>query len=245
MSAAGAPVAFYGGGLGDRLVSPEVYPPLIQRFLADEEAALERACRGMDLLVEVGCMDGRSMDWAVERGLAYLGIDVVERYIAEARERALRRGLSESRCRFLVGASERLPELVDPASFGARPEATLLFFPFNSFGNMDDAAEVLKGVLGTGLPFLISSYPVTPEANACRESYYRNCRYRDLSMVRDDRGVIFLSPDGLRTFAYDETYLLGLCRELGLPSAAVSFSAIGIAYADPRTAERLRAPEPR
>lgn len=245
MSAASAPAGFYGGGLGDRLVSPDVYPPLIHKFLVDEEAALERACRGQELLVEVGCMDGRSMDWAVERGLAYLGIDVVERYILEARERALRRGLSESRCRFSVGASERLPALVDPASFGARPEATLLFFPFNSFGNMDDAAEVLEGVRGTGLPFLISTYPVTSEANACRESYYRNCRYRDLSVVRDGRGVVFLSPDGLRTFAYDEIYLLGLCRELGLPCAAVPFSEIGVAYADPRTAARLRAAQTR
>ncbi|HEX2211179.1 MAG TPA: class I SAM-dependent methyltransferase [Longimicrobium sp.] len=231
---------FFEEGAGDRLMDPACHPPAITEFLAAEQQMLSDVADCVDVLVEVGCMDGRNLGWAVAHGKRYLGVDLVQRHIATARRAAEERGLCDD-VRFVAGDARRIDTVVEPALRDLAGARALLFFPFNSFGTMPGPSRALRSIHASGLPFFISSYQPTALATACRASYYQRCGYRALAVSEDARGVWFTSPEGLRSVAYDPRYLLGLCTASGLSAAPVSWAKINQAYATPELAARWEA----
>ncbi|MFF5265349.1 hypothetical protein ACFY4C_41245 [Actinomadura viridis] len=227
---------FYAGGAGDRLVDPDLYPPRIHELVGEEAGLLDALLPGLGRLVEVGSMEGLHLDWAVARRTGYLGLDIVERYVRAGRRRVADLGLPPGRYGFRVCGAEHIARL------GLSPEGgDLAFFPFNSFGNITDLAGAVNGLAAARLPFVISSYRVSAEATRHREEYYRACRYRDVAVERDDRGVRFTSPDGLDTIAYDPAFLVEVFAARGIEVRPVEFGEIGLAYCTPGLAAPLRA----
>ena len=230
---------FYESGKGDRLIDPLLFPEEIKQFLLGEKRMLEALAGSFDLLVEVGSMYGRYLKWAIENGKRYFGIDVVERYIEAGKKVVLDSQLDPIEYRFVLGKAENIAELVKPDELGVKPNQCILFFPFNSFGNMDDPLAVIRGIRKSGLPFLISTYGTSKEINICREKYYRNCGYSEIISIQDEKGVRFVSPDGLSSIAYHPNYLQNLLINNGLKTTVIPFSKIGIAFTLPKLARRI------
>jgi hypothetical protein len=218
---------FYASGLGDRLIDSETFPPVIIGFLQGEEAVLRGVAQDVDTLIEVGCMEGRWLEWAVGAGKCYVGIDVVSRYVQECLSKIARMNLDPGRCQCVLGSAAHLETLRSCWGLSVYP---LAFFPFNSFGNMEDPCAVIESLRKSGTPFLISSYDTSAHATACRLEYYANCQYSDLQCIEDDCGVLFHSPDGLHSFAYHEDFLLGEFRKRCLEVEVIPFADIGRIY---------------
>jgi hypothetical protein len=216
--------AFYALGAGDRLIDTSLLPARVQEFLDGELRALARLAPGFDVLVEAGSMHGLHLDWAAGHGKGYVGIDVVERYIEAGRQRVADLNLPAQRYRFMCIGAERLPEVARP------PGAAVAFFPFNSFGNMDDPFAVLDAVAISGLRFLISSYGTDARSTEIRLEYYKACGFTELEMREDFQGVRFTTPGGLNTIAFHKDYLLGRMAERGLDGSAITLSGFGQLY---------------
>jgi len=222
---------FYESGLGDRLIDPLFFPESIKDFLDSEQQLLESLKRSIDLLIEVGCMQGRYLEWAIEHKKHYLGLDVVRRYINNGIQRVNNLGSSICNYKFVLGGAEKIASLVKPKDWEVKPKRCLLLFPFNSFGNIPDPKPTVRSLAKSNLPFLISSYQTSKKATACRERYYRNCGYRKLRMVKNKNSVCFVSPDGLHSIAYHPRYLQDLFMTNGIRAKAIPFSRMGMLYA--------------
>lgn len=218
-----APASFYDTGPGDQLADEKRYTPAIRIFLTEEERLLAAAIGKAELLVEVGCMWGRYLRWAVERGLDYLGLDIVPRYITAGRNAVSRLGLSPERYRFVMTAAEALPRVIT-----GDPSRAFAFFPFNSFGNASHPKGISAALEQVSIPFLISSYSTSRAATESRREYYEAAGMRAICQQRSRFGVTFSSPDGLNSTAYSTSGM----RELfvGIPLRAAHFGGIGIAW---------------
>lgn len=219
---------FYARGAGDLLIDEARYPAAIRDFLRAESELLESISGDFDLLVEAGCMHGRFLDWAQARGKRYLGLDVVPRYVEAGRREAVRRGLSPETYRFACVPAERVHDVLQ--THPIPPTRTLLFFPFNSIGNMDDAGPVISAIARSGAKFLVSSYRSTARASAARREYYERCGYRAIQEGRDPKAVWFRSPDGLRSAAWRPRYFRASCAANRLAVRLQPFAKIGLAY---------------
>ncbi len=216
---------FYSTGCGDALVNPARYPREITRYLAAECALLE-LIPGRHL-VEVGCMQGRYLDYAMDRGLDYLGVDVVARYIEEGRRRVEAHSAPTGRARFALGSATDLHHILNDVSPGT--ESTILF-PFNSFGNCEDPLAVLRSLGRCGRPFLISSYRTSEEATTIREAYYRAAGLRPSCTSIEGVGVCFTAPGGFEAWAYEPQYLSSLATEVELDFSVTPLASVGLAY---------------
>ena len=221
---------FYGNGQGDRLIDPLFYPKSINLFLEDEEKLLKLLAPFFDLLIEVGCMHGRYLCWAIRRKKYYIGIDVVERYIFAGKQRLGELKTPSDQCSFILGNAEDIADIIHPNDLGVDVGRCLAFFPFNSFGNMPNPKPVVKSLAQSGLPFCVSSYRISQKATACRMKYYRNCGYGRIKTLRGRNGVRFSSLDGLNTIAYDPTFLGGVFASNNVDARSMPFSQIGMAY---------------
>lgn len=230
---------FYESGKGDRLIDPLLFPDEIKQFLICERKILETLEDSFDLLVEVGSMYGRYLKWAVENGKCYLGIDIVQRYIEIGKKIILELQLNPDKYKFVLGGAENIADLVKSTEWNVKPSKCLLFFPFNSFGNIESPLVVIGSIKKSSLPFLISTYGTSPEINVCREQYYRNCGYSEIISIQDEKGVRFVSPDGLSSIAYHPNYLQNLLINNGLKTTVIPFSKIGIAFTLPKLARRI------
>jgi hypothetical protein len=221
---------FYESGRGDLLIDEAFYPACIVDFLHAERKLLDILRPDVQLLVEVGCMGGRHLEWAVANNKAYLGLDIVERYVNEGCKVVNERSLPSERYRFVCGAAEDVVSILRAENVTAQMKESLLFFPFNSIGNMTAPSPVLQSLSETRAPFLISSYLTTDEASSCRADYYELCGYKNVRAVNSNDGVRFTSDDGLHSIAYHPDYLLTLAAECGFEMKTMQFSAVGIAY---------------
>jgi hypothetical protein len=206
----------YESGLGDRLADQAYHPKHITKFLHEELRIMNSIEGSKDLLIEVGCMHGLYLDWAIAHKKYYIGIDIVERYIETGRRTVARLGLSNDIYQFIVGDAEDLADVISQQQVPVAHDRCLLFFPFNSFGNMQDAERVITSLKRCEMPFYISSYQTTQFATDCRHEYYTLCGYKDVHYFPTEKGICFLSSDGLHSMAYYPGYLKSLCEVHGL-----------------------------
>jgi hypothetical protein len=239
---------FFETDVAENLMDAAYIPLEVAEFLRQERRIIELLEDSFDLLVEVGCMDGRYLDWAIGRRKRYLGIDIISRHIQAGRRRVAERGESPERYRFVRGDAEEVAALVEPERFGVSRERCRVLFPFNIFGAVTSAGRVLASLRQGRLPFLISSYQTTEYATACRLRYYSNCGCRGIRILRDDKGVCFTTENGLQTTAYHPQYLQRLCGDYGLAVTPVAWGDINMVYLtgeapDGRLLESLARPE--
>lgn len=221
---------FYSNGRGDRLIDPLFYPKGIKLFLENEEKLLVSLAPFFDLLIEVGCMNGRYLSWAMGYKKAYFGLDIVERYIDAGNKRLGKLKTPKAQCQFVLGSAEDIASIIRPDDLGVKTGRCLAFFPFNSFGNMPNPEPVIKSLGESNLPFCISSYRISKKATECRKRYYKNCGYSRIRTSRSRRGVRFSSPDGLSTIAYDPAFLREMFATNNVDVVSMPFSQIGMAY---------------
>ncbi len=226
-------MSFYDCGLGDRLVEDGMYPTEIKEFLVEEALLLERVESSFDLLVEVGCMQGRYLEWSIAHSKRYVGIDLVTRYIEAGIERAHELGLSASTCQFVVGDAEKLDDIVTPELLGNKQSKALLFFPFNSFGNIESYSAVIGSIKRCASPFCISTYTTSPLSLMTRLNYFSACQYAGLNVRDDNQGTLFSTKSGLHSMAYHPHFLLSELAQANLAAETIQFAQIGIAYLTP------------
>jgi hypothetical protein len=230
---------FYGSGKGDHLIDSYFFPKEIKQFLAEERRILGSLKGSFDFLIEIGSTHGCYLKWAVKNDKHYLGVDIVQRYIKVGRRVILDLQLDTDKYKFVLGGAEKITDLITLDGRDIEPNRCLLFFPFNSFGNMEDPLVVIKSIKASGIPFLISTYSTNQEASIYRERYYKNCGYFDIFKIRDEKGVRFVSSDGLSTIAYHSDYIQEIFISINLNVTIFHFSKIGVAFASPEIANNI------
>lgn len=222
-------IDFYDSGSGTLLIKEQNYPPSIRDYLRKESAQLAKLCADSTcLLVEVGCMDGRYLNWAVARNIRYLGIDVVPSYVRSAREKIDSMGLDISRYRVVCASAENIHDII--CSCCLPQDQIMVLFPFNCFGNMDDIRSVVRSISMTNANFLISTYKTDKFASHERFKYYTNCKYKNLRRIKHLFGVRFVSDEGMDTTSYDSRFLMRLFGSYGIDVKVESIGDIGIGY---------------
>ncbi|XOU94692.1 MAG: methyltransferase domain-containing protein [Candidatus Kerfeldbacteria bacterium] len=221
---------FYANGLGDQLIDESCYPQSIKDFLRDEEAYLTIISSSFDILVEVGCMHGRYLDWTVKNGKKYIGIDPVKRYITVGKNSVSSLELDPEDYKFILGSAEDLPLLLSDVLSNQSKGRVLLLFPFNCIGNMSDLSAVLKSVHDTGFSYLISTYNTDSYANYCRMEYYQQCGFKMIKMDLKSEGILFTSVDDLHTIAYHINYFQSQCDHVNLGCVPIILSNLLVMY---------------
>ncbi|MBR0764487.1 hypothetical protein [Bradyrhizobium japonicum] len=220
----------YASGLGDRLIDAARYPSDIQAFLISELTLLGTFVDKFSRLVEVGAMEGRHLDWAIEHNKEYLGIDATKKFVDTGTKGMRARGLDRNRYCLLHGRAEELHHLAQLRDRGRSP---LIFFPFNSIGNMEVLSEVLRSLAELRYPFFISTYTTSSESTLARSTYYENCGFDGLSQRTDDKSILFQSNDGLSSKAFRQEFFLETCSNVSLAVRSVALGRIGVAYISP------------
>src|SRR3979411_1024957 len=124
-------------------------------------------------------MKGRHAEQALRAGKNYIGIDIEPSYVEAAstwltcEERAGRYAKA-----FTLDATG-LTSLrrMCPANILAN---SLIFLPFNSFGNMAQPLEVLNSLAEFGEAYLISTYDTSARTTEARKAYYAAVNYDEL-----------------------------------------------------------------
>jgi len=220
---------FYSSGLGDSLVDETKYPDEIISYLSLEQELVSSLVGRFDVIVEVGCMNGRYLNWAMRKGKKYLGVDIVERYVKDGQERASRL-LPKGSFRVEICDATLIHLIPEEKGWISKNNKTLLLFPFNSFGNMSKYELVINSLFESRYPFVICSYLTNKYSTFARQQYYENCGYSNVKRIIDHRGVRFLSDDGLDTVAYEPKYVEHIFRKKGIEIKTIVFSGIGVAY---------------
>src|ERR1700733_13886493 len=144
---------FYVSGLGERLIDPMNLTPEIILFFQEEENILNSLLDQIDLLVEVGCMNGLHLNWAIKHEKKYIGVDFVPWYVELGREHVQQYSVSHENYQFFCGNAENTGDFIHPEHLGVERASTLLFFPFNSFGSISSIEKVLTSIRESNLPF--------------------------------------------------------------------------------------------
>jgi len=204
--------AFYAHRGGARMFDALHHTPEVAAYLGAELDPLADA-PDFDHLVEIGCGSGLHLDWAVERGLHYDGLDLVAQLVDEGRARLaeLARPHDHARHRrFHLGSAEDLGTLWSTAGLEGRHHGAILAFPFNCAGSLARPETALGAAARTQARIYISVFAASRPATACRLAYYARCGYAALATTDTEHGVLVTSLEGLRSFAYHERHLVEL-----------------------------------
>ncbi|VVC04646.1 B12 binding domain protein [Candidatus Burarchaeum australiense] len=221
---------------GLKLIDSANYPKEISSFLQGEGRVISKLIANgeYDTLVEVGAMDsGFFLSQALKRGASYVGIDLVPSLIEKLDDRImdLRGNVQFSpgqRVEAHVGNVLDMPSISNQLSL--LPHSSLVSFPFNSFGNIPEAAEAISKVAKAGMDLVIFTYTTDARSMQVRTDYYANCNYAHIESEHTPAGVLFHSEDGLWSYAYDEGFIHGLMERNGYEASTIRFGDIGVAY---------------
>jgi hypothetical protein len=222
---------FYGSGLGNRLIDTCNYPREITNYLSAEYDFIMEQLKNFEVLIEVGCMQGRCLEQAVKANKFYIGIDIVEQYIEEAILRANSLSIDPDKYTFLCLSATNLHNVLDltkPGKF--RRKEALIVFPFNSFGNIENIDEVLLSLNKSGIDFFISTYKTDRFTTNVRRKYYHKCNYINIQESSESSGVRFTSDEGLNTIAYSKSWLSSRFSDKGMQVQAIELDMVGIGY---------------
>ena len=225
-----AVLRFYASNGGARMLDDALLTPAMRSYLDGEAETLARE-PALEHLFEVGCGDGRHLAWACERGLGYDGLDIVPWLVEQGRAALGAMTPAPVRQRLHVGTAEALASVWAAQGLAARRASTLVFFPFNCFGNVSRPARVAEAIAATGARVFLSVLSPSAESTARRREYYAQVGYTALAQHETERGVLFTSAEGLWSFAYHLAFLEPLLGEVGYAlDRAVSFTPIADGY---------------
>jgi hypothetical protein len=219
-------VPFFAGRAAERLVGEGGVTPMIERYLAQDQAAVARLAEGKRVLVDVGCSAGRYLHLAIGLGIDYLGVDISSNLVAQGRLRVERHGISPDRYRFVPGDAGDLSGVLAGAGLDIPSRDTIVIFGFSALSALDDLDSVAESLRRLDLPFAATLYETTTAATAMRLDYYRHCGLGPVTIEHDDRGV-WLRTIGYRTLAPRRSYLIELFQRHGLNVRIEPMSELG------------------
>jgi hypothetical protein len=225
-----AVLRFYANNGGARMLDDELLTPAMRAYVHGEVEPLA-AEPALEHLFEVGCGHGRHLAWARERGLGYDGLDIVPWLVEKGRAALGAMAQAPQRCNLHVGTAEELATVWAAQGLAARSAATIVFFPFNCFGNVARPERVAEAVAATGARVFLSVLTPSPESTARRHEYYAGVGYTALQQRETERGVLFTSAEGLWSFAYHLSFLEHVLGVVGYTLArAVAMGPIAAGY---------------
>jgi len=203
--------SFYGEDRGWHMFDGDRVTREVGSYLTAEADSLHALLDAgdYDQLVEVGCGYGRYLDWALSRGLSYVGVDIVPWMIkvAELRLTAARAKYQAPRCSVFVHEAEKLSSLKILRRPG-RPVKALIFFPFNCFGNVSKIDKVIDSLSDLEADCAISTFKIDAVSTKARKEYYEACGYKNLNTRIVRTGLLFNSDEGFHAMAYNHSFLV-------------------------------------
>ncbi|KYF89469.1 hypothetical protein BE18_52370 [Sorangium cellulosum] len=225
-----AVLQFYASNGGARMFVDAHLTPAVRAYLEAEAQPL-RDEPALEHLFEIGCGYGRYLLWALAEGLHYDGLDMVPWLVEMGRSRLRESAPSPLRRKLHVGSAEHLVALWAAEGLAPRRDVTVLFFPFNCFGSLARPERVVRSIAATGARVFLSGFATSAEATRHRRAYYEQNGYAALDASVTDRGVLFTSAEGLRSFAYDRGHLERMFASAGYALArAFAIGPIAAGY---------------
>ena len=129
-------------------------------------------------------------------------------------------------------ALELSAENLESLFTGREIDNPVLIFPFNCFGNMANFEEVAGVLARLKRQFVIFSYGNDEQSDTAREKYYKNCGYKNVTMMKNDQGHRFVSPEGLNTIAYNKGFLTSFFKLKGVELLSGNFGGCGVYYSN-------------
>lgn len=222
----------YEDSIGSNLLNPENYPTEVKNYLEEEKMHVTKSIKssGKRLLMEIGCFDATYLRWCYKNNIKYVGLDIVEKYIAEGKRRANFFGISENGYELIrFDACDLISIAEKSILFNQFNKAeVLILFPFNCLGNIQEVDRVIQCLHSLKIDFIISNFNTNDFTNSVRLIYYENCGYTLLAMNKENNGVRFTSFEGLDTIAFEQDWLTA---KFGIQiQRSVSVGSVGTVY---------------
>ncbi|WP_198407190.1 methyltransferase domain-containing protein [Nocardia terpenica] len=164
-----------------------------------------------DVLVEMGCYDGRALEVARFSGARYVGVDLNESAIEKLRARIEREDMSELATTVIDDVFRHRDW--DRSVLGNRP---LYVLPFNLLGTFRDPMRFLTSLSRSGGSAVVSVFSDGLEATAVRQTYYNNCGVRALQFSSiGDGGVLFVGQNAFYSRSYSQRSFHTLLADSG------------------------------
>jgi len=186
----------------------EVLPLLQLESLITFEAMVYFHC---DVLVELGCHDGRALEIARLLNTRYLGVDLNRHAIQKLRAR-----IEHER---MVGRADTIVDDVlnhtvrSQVPMGSR---ALYLLPFNLLGCFRDPTQLLKQLAALNVTAVISVFGNSLEATHVRQDYYLRCSVQELELHPLDEGTLFTGANGFYSRSYTRDSFHSLLTACGL-----------------------------
>lgn len=196
---------------GEMIMDSETHPASIQDFLLEENSfVLSLVIQKYDYLLEAGCgTSQRALD-IVRFGKQFYGIEINPNFVAKS---------------LLLFQDKKIEDKATVDQFSVldlnpstyiipKNKKTLVFFPFNLMGNLDDFHLVLGNLIDIQQDFCFSNYKLTQEIKETRHKYYSNCGCQKIRYSCTPIGNLFDSQDGLHSAAFKNSYIIELLDDL-------------------------------
>ncbi|MBL1078318.1 hypothetical protein JK358_28315 [Nocardia sp. 2] len=216
---------FYRARGASAIMRAANFPDDLLAFLQLESLAVLQSVRQFhcDMLVEMGCYDGRAIEVARSAGIPYLGIDINDDAVELLRRRIISEGLQRT-ANAVAGDAGR-PEQWRAHVHG---EVPLYVFPFNLIGNLPDPAAVFDALRGSGGYGLISAFNSDVWTTEVRRDYYTACGITLAAVERAPySGVRFRGADGFVSQSFSAACFDRLLHDCGLEAVASAQNHLG------------------
>jgi hypothetical protein len=193
---------------GDSLINESNYPKEVVDYLSEEKLLLENLMLQYKVVVVVGCMNGLYMESVIKKGLDYVGLDIIKRYVDQAKKRAELIKTSTKIILFHESAANLNKIVNQLMERNYNKSQIFFFFPFNSFGNIIEIEKTITSLSSCECHFFISTYDTNKFSTEQRENYYQNCSLETMKKSITERSVDFISADGFKSSAYKPEWLI-------------------------------------
>ena len=201
---------FYLSPIGEKILDPTTYTREIRELLAEEERLLISLLPEYDALLEVGCGSAERAERVVYLGRQFYGIEINPHYVELGRA-LFREKQIDDRATIDLFSAHKLNRSTFPLDLSKR---SLIFFPFNLMGNLDDFHLVLLNLFDLEQDFCFTTYKVTSQAEKTRAVYYTQCGCADLVQSATPLGTLFTAEGGFHSAAFRVGYLFDLLEFL-------------------------------
>jgi hypothetical protein len=227
---------FYTSSIGNNIMEKKCFPEEINQYLESEKRSLESFIDKYNLFVEIGCVKGRHLKWALNKGKYYVGIDIVDRHILDATKQASSLNLDSNQYKFICGRAENFHTILNNLSNTnyTPTRNSLTYFPFNILGNIENFNRLIMNLKDSNVNFYMSSFKTDEFSTKVRKKYYTQCGCSNLIEIQDDTGIRFKSQEGLDTIAYFPDWLNKRFLDIGIKIKVYELSKIGVAYVSDR-----------
>lgn len=222
--------AFYRNQGGNQILKAKNYPEGISHYLNEEFKKIDTFIKEKKgkytSILEIGCGKMRNVNLALEKGLKYYGIDFVNKYIEKSQKMIDDQGLQDKCFVKCMSALDFNKE----TNFIPKEERPLCIFPFNVLGNIGNVFDILTIFNKFKYDVIISTYKTDDDATNIRNDYFVKCHYSNIKIEKTNSGTVFTSDEGLKSIAFDSSYLLNLSAAANYNVVKGEFGGIGMMY---------------